>query len=285
MLDIYFLENTNRNFNDLYMCYCGLEKCAPLYSFGPAIRPTYLLHYVLDGQGYYYVNDTKYTVSKNQGFLIEPNVVTFYQADKDNPWTYLWIGIDGDKAKLYLNSAGLNENNLIFTYEKDDALKEYVLEMLKHHTMSDADAFKIEGLLYLFFSKLCEDRKEFSHLNKDEYTNNYINKAIEFIQNNYHNSIKVTDIADYLCLNRSYLTSIFQNNLNMSPQKFLIKFRITKAAELLYNTDLPIGNIAYSCGYSDPLAFSKAFKKIKGVSPKEYRNTKKETTEKFLLSE
>lgn len=285
MLDIYFLENTNRNFNDLYLCYCGLEKCAPLYSFGPAVRPTYLLHYVLDGQGYYYVNDTKYTVSKNQGFLIEPNVVTFYQADKDNPWTYLWIGIDGDKAKLYLNSAGLNENHLIFNYEKDDALKEYVLEMLKHHTMSDSDAFKIEGLLYLFFSKLCEDRKEVSYLNKDEHTNNYINKAIEFIQNNYHNSIKVTDIADYLCLNRSYLTSIFQNNLNMSPQKFLIEFRITKAAELLYNTDLPIGNIAYSCGYSDPLAFSKAFKKIKGVSPKEYRDTKKETTEKFLLSE
>ena len=70
----------------------------------------------------------------------------------------------------------------------------------------------------------------------------------------------------------------------MSPQKFLMKFRITKAAELLYNTDLPISNIAYSCGYSDPLAFSKTFKKIKGVSPKEYRNTKKETTEKYLLS-
>ncbi|MDU4884189.1 AraC family transcriptional regulator [uncultured Clostridium sp.] len=285
MLDVYFLENTNRNFNDLYLCYCGLEKCAPLYSFGPAVRPTYLLHYVLDGQGYYYVNDTKYTVSKNQGFLIEPNVVTFYQADKDNPWTYLWIGIDGDKAKLYLNSAGLNENHLIFTYEKDDSLKEYVLEMLKHHTMSDSDAFKIEGLLYLFFSKLCEDRKEISSMNKEENTNNYINKAIEFIQNNYHNSIKVTDIANYICLNRSYLTSIFQNNLNMSPQKFLMKFRITKAAELLYNTNLPITNIAYSCGYSDPLAFSKAFKKLKGVSPKEYRNTKRENTQKFLLFE
>ena len=71
----------------------------------------------------------------------------------------------------------------------------------------------------------------------------------------------------------------------MSPQKFLMKFRITKAAELLYNTDLPIANIAYSCGYSDPLAFSKTFKKIKGVSPKEYRDTKKETTKKFLLSQ
>ena len=46
--------------------------------------------------------------------------VTFYQADKDNPWTYLWIGIDGDKAKLYLNSVGLDSEHLIFTYEKDE---------------------------------------------------------------------------------------------------------------------------------------------------------------------
>ena len=133
MLDIYFLENTNRSFNDLYLCYCGLEKCVPLYSFGPAVRPNYLIHYVLDGEGYYYVNDNKYKVRKNQGFLIEPNVVTFYQADKDNPWTYLWIGIDGDKAKLYLNSVGLDSEHLIFTYEKDDALKEYVLEMLSYN--------------------------------------------------------------------------------------------------------------------------------------------------------
>ena len=85
MLDIYFLENTNKDFTDLYLCYCGMEQCAPLYSFGPAIRPNYLLHYVLDGKGYYYVNNEKYEVNKNEGFLICPNVVTFYQADEENP--------------------------------------------------------------------------------------------------------------------------------------------------------------------------------------------------------
>lgn len=268
----------------MYLCYCGLEKCTPLHSFGPAIRPNYLLHYVLDGKGYYYVNDHKYTVTKNQGFLICPNVVTFYQADKDNPWTYLWLGIDGDKVTTYLQAIGLNENNLIFDSEYASELKDYTLDMLKHHTTSASDSFKIEGLLYLFFSKLSKSCKAINSTTEDESSNIYINKAIEFIQNNYHNQIKVTDIADYICLNRSYLTSIFQKNLKMSPQKFLMEFRITKAAELLYNTDLSIGNIAYSCGYNDPLAFSKAFKKIKGISPKEYRNNKKETTEKFLLS-
>ncbi|GAB6169888.1 AraC family transcriptional regulator [Clostridium carnis] len=271
MLDVYFLENTNRNFNDMYLCYCGLEECAPLYSFGPAIRPNYLIHYVLEGKGYYYVNNRKYTVTKNEGFLIMPNVVTFYQADNDNPWTYLWIGIDGNKVSVYLKSLGLDNDNLIFKSDQNDTLKEYVLEMLKHHTTTAADSFKIEGLLYLFFSKLSENLNNTYSLNKDDSYNIYISKAIEFIQNNYHTQIKVSDIANYICLNRSYLTSIFQKHLKISPQRFLMEFRITKAAELLYDTDLPIGNIAFSCGYSDPLAFSKAFKKIKKSSPKEYR--------------
>ena len=286
MLDVYYLENTNRNFNDMYLCYCGFEKCVPLHSFGPAIRPNFLLHYVLDGKGYYYVDDKKYTITKNQGFLINPNTVTFYQADKDDPWTYLWIGIDGLKVSHYLKAIGLDKENLIFKYNDPDILKDYLMDMLKNHKSSDSNAFKIEGLLFLFFSKLSENVKSIPSTNDNDLSSNlYINKAIEFIQDNYHNQIKVSDIAAYTCLNRSYLTSIFQKYLQMSPQKFLMNFRITKAADLLYDTDLPIGNIAYSCGYNDPLAFSKAFKKIKGVSPKDYRNNKDESKKQFLLTE
>jgi len=283
ILEVYFSENNNRDFNDMYLCYCGLEECQPLHYFGPAIRPNYLLHYVLDGKGYYYVDDKKYTVNKNEGFLISPNVVTFYQADKENPWTYLWIGIDGNKVETYLKSVGLNKNNLIFKSNEDDELKRYVMQMLNHHKSTATDAFMIEGLLYFFFSKLAKDNKSLLLNNETPSYNTHINKAIEFIQNNYHSQIKITDIADYVCLNRSYLTSIFQKHLDMSPQKFLMEFRITKASELLYSSDLPIGNIAYSCGYNDPLAFSKAFKKIKGVSPKEYRLNKDYSPSKLLL--
>ena len=60
---------------------------------------------------------------------------------------------------------------------------------------------------------------------------------------------------------------------------------MNKAYELLKKLELSIGDISRSVGYIDPLTFSKTFKKIKGVSPKQYRDTKKETTKKFLLSQ
>ena len=59
--------------------------------------------------------------------------------------------------------------------------------------------------------------------------------------------------------------------MGMSPQQFLTTFRITKATELLQLTSLPIESIALSCGYSDPLVFTKAFRQLKKMSPTSYR--------------
>ena len=271
MSNHFSLEITDRNFKDLFLCTCGIHECPPCHSYGPAIRPHYLIHYIIDGYGTYYVNDQKYKLGKNQGFLINPNKLTFYQADKDNPWKYLYISFDGEKVDTYIKSIGLYDNNLIFTYDKDDNLKNYIIDMLNYSTMSTSNELKLQGLLYLFFSELASISTK-PYKAKNSFENIYITKSIEFIEKNYDNAyIKVSDISNYLCLNRTYLTSLFNKHLNTSPQKFLMEFRIRKAEELLYQTDLPIGDIARSCGYSDPLAFSKSFKKFKGVNPTLYR--------------
>lgn len=273
MLTYSFLEIKNKTFEDFYLLYCGLQQCPPTYSFGPAVRPNYLIHYVLDGKGDYYVNDRKYTIEKNQGFLIRPNELTFYQADQDDPWTYLWIGFDGGKVETYLKYSGLAIGNLTFSCEDNELLKYYVNEMLRHDKLSYHNELYLEGLLFLFFAALAKSA-EIPYEEDIEFDNLYINKAIEYIQKNYQNPILVTDIANYVSLSRTYLTAIFRQSLHLSPQQFLLKFRITKASELLVNSDLPINAIAHSCGYTDPLAFSKTFKKVTGMSPSSYRNNK-----------
>lgn len=262
----------DQNFEDFYLLYCGHQECPSSYSFGPAVRPNYLIHYVLKGKGYYYVNDRKYTIEGNQGFLIRPHELTFYQADENDPWTYLWIGFDGKKVKTYLKYSGMDEKNYTFSCNETDLLNSYVNQMLKHDTLSHYNELSLQGLLFLFFAALAKSA-ETPYEEDVEIDNLYISKAIEYIEKNYQNPILVTDIANYVSLSRTYLTTIFQQTLHMSPQKFLLKFRITKASELLIHTDLPINAIAHSCGYTDPLAFSKTFKKITGLSPSQYRKS------------
>ena len=74
-----------------------------------------------------------------------------------------------------------------------------------------------------------------------------------------------------MCVNRSYLYTLFENSMGMSPQQFLTTYRLTRASELLAVTQLPVESIALSCGYNDPLVFTKAFKQMKGMSPSGYR--------------
>lgn len=270
MENAHVLKVPEKNLHSFYLLFCGYAECDPMHHFGPAVRPNHIIHFILSGKGYYSVGEKKYKLHKGQGFLIEPNVLTRYQADKDDPWTYIWIGFGGEKSSEILKNLRLGSDELIFHSNKGNELKEIVLDMLKLNTISVHNEYRLQGLLYLFMSLLAENAAPFIEegISKE---NSYIRKSVEFIQTHYHQPIKVTDVADYVSLNRSYLSTLFQKSTGISIQQYLTQFRITRAMELLSLTDLSIEQIAESCGYSDPLVFSKAFKKWKHQTPSAYR--------------
>ena len=112
---------------------------------------------------------------------------------------------------------------------------------------------------------------------KAAYGNNtYVDMAIDYINEMYMQDITVSDIADKIGITRARLNSAFQKELNLSVQRFLIDFRMHKAANLLVNTTMSVKEIADHVGYSDQLVFSKAFKKKFEMSPKNYRTYKAE---------
>ena len=63
--------------------------------------------------------------------------------------------------------------------------------------------------------------------------------------------------------------------MGQSPQEFLINYRMTKAASLLKTTDLSVGEISLLVGYTNQLHFSRAFKNVFRISPREYRQKNK----------
>ncbi len=100
-------------------------------------------------------------------------------------------------------------------------------------------------------------------------------QAIDYIQRNYKSDVKINDIAGYVGIDRSYLTNIFKTVTNLSPQEYLLRYRMEQAKVLLSQTEKKVGEIALQIGYSDPMAFSKMFKKHTGISPTEFREQEK----------
>jgi len=275
MENAYMLEFTHKNEGELMLNFCGYSKTEPLHSFGPAVRPHYIIHFIISGKGNYYVNGRHYSLSEGQGFLIEPDVQTFYESDEKEPWSYIWVGFSGSKAGKYLNETGISSDFPVFSSEHGERLKKYVFDMIKHSHLSVSDELRQTGMLYLFLSAIAES--SYSAGKTPAYTDNiYIQKAVEFIQNHYCEPVKVNDIADYICINRSYLSTLFQKYIGMPPMHYLKIFRLTKAAEMLRLTELTIESIAFSCGYSDTAVFARAFRQFKGMPPGQFRKYSRE---------
>lgn len=98
-----------------------------------------------------------------------------------------------------------------------------------------------------------------------------IKKILSYIEENYQNKITLNDIAGHIHLCESECTRLFKRHMNTTLFAFLQEYRIKRSLEFLQD-DQPVSAVADKAGFSDPNYYSKVFAKIKGCSPREYRN-------------
>ena len=161
---------------------------------------------------------------KDQGFLIPPNIVTYYEADYHTPWTYTRVGIHGLKAESYLKRAGLTSENPIFM-SHNKISQNYLFQMIEADKISIYNDLELTGLLFLFMAELIKQSPKHMIVN-DNSKEIYVKQAITFIENNYSRLIKIRNIADHLSIDRSYFSNIFKESVQKSPQQFLLEYRM-----------------------------------------------------------
>lgn len=275
----------NVNFLDFRLFQYGWEQCAPLHSFGPFVRNHFLFHYVLSGYGQLDATDKdgvtrKYQLSPGQGFLIFPNQITTYSAREDLPWKYVWLEFDGLRVAEYIEQSGLSLDQPIYrpvTPEQGQQLGQTMLYITEH---SDQSPLHLVGHLCLFLDGLMQSSASRKELSGGQLRDYYIQEAVNFMEQNYMRDLTVEEIAKVCGLNRSYFSKLFRDVMGCPPQEFLIRLRLSKAADQLKGTDSPIGVIAARCGYPNQLHFTRAFHKRYGLSPREWRSQNQIKTER-----
>jgi AraC-like DNA-binding protein len=272
------LNNINEfsSANGLNLDYCGREQCEPSYQFGPFTRKNYVIHVVNEGSGVYNVGDKEYKVSKGQAFLIYPKIETVYKADASDPWYYSWIGFHGYRCDEYLKKMGFSPENPVVTLEEPEKLKEYFDTMIatKELTLRD-ELVRMSNLLQIF-AVFLENNKSVKEVKQDYPSSVYVQYAVDYMMSHRKEKIKIDDIAHTIGISRGYLAGSFKKEMGVSPQEYLINFRMEYAASLIRKTQDPIGDIASEVGYNDAMAFSKAFKQKFKMSPTAFREAKVE---------
>ncbi|MGN0397891.1 MAG: AraC family transcriptional regulator [Candidatus Fimimorpha sp.] len=263
------------NYVDLLPYQIGFEKCAPMHLFGPAKRNHYLLHFITSGKGTYQVGERIYSLHENQAFLIYPDVITTYYADSTHPWSYIWIEFDGVRAPNLLSDCGFSLHTPIYSAKNADCFHELIESLHYFLKYPNETSVNLIGHLYLFLDLLV---KYSAHPRKSNFSTiqeYYIQEALHYIEQNYYKNLTIEEIALHCGLTRSYFSKLFKKYLDISPQFFLLHYRMDKACELLSRTSSPVNEIAKAIGYENPLHFSRAFKNIYQVSPRSYRNSHK----------
>ncbi len=119
------------------------------------------------------------------------------------------------------------------------------------------------GSVFLYIQEILERR-----LSKDDYA---IHRAKAYVDNSYHISVSLVEIAEKLGLHPNYLSSLFHHKTGQTFSEYLRCVRIEKSIQLMNDTNMKIYEIAQQVGYSDTAQFHRAFKQATGISPGQYK--------------
>ena len=258
----------NKKNTDLELYYFGTQQCKPNESWGPGIKNQYKLHYVHSGKGYLHANQKEYTIMAGQLFACYPNDVVYYKADAQTPWRYSWVAFDGLNSEFYFERAGFTKTNLVIDCPNCTLIENAYNEILATQKSAENKDLNYMGYLYLILASIVDKSPKVTDTSNSK---RYVKEALKYIKKNYSQAITITDISANLSLDRKYFSKIFKHELQMTPNEYLIHYRLTRACELMETTSLTIAEIAATVGYDNQFSFSRVFKKYKKLSPSDYR--------------
>ena len=269
------LNDIEERVNDLQLAYCGSEQCAPGHRFGPNRRECFVLHVVRSGEGRLLLNGEDFRLGEGFAFVLRAHQEAWYEADHENPWNYFWVGFSGVDAETCVRKAGFPKERPFRPVGCAEKLGEYLDEMLDAHQLNFWNSLRRNANLMLFFSELIQDytstqsfRQSYSYS-----SSSYVRYVKDYIDRYYEKKLRIGAIAEYIGVNRSYLSNSFRRETGVSPQEYLMGIRIRRAQTLLRESGLMIAEIAQQVGYPDALAFSRIFRQRVGLSPSAYRRS------------
>lgn len=200
--------------------------------------------------------------------------VVLYRPEEVQQYTYFahskaqayWIHFTGYSTEKLLEQAGL-PGRVFYTGEHQhftEIFREIMTELqLKHDGFYDLTVLLLKTLILKIgrYSKM--------HLNHGSRASK-LDELILTLNDSYAKQWKTEEMASFCRLSTSRFLHVFRIHHQISPIQYLNRLRINKAKELLSHSSLSIKDTAALTGFSDPMYFSRVFRKLEGKSPREF---------------
>lgn len=251
----------------------------------PNIHDHFEMVYVKKGSVSYKINDAEIQLGQYDLILIKPrqtHVVTVLSKEACELFVLsfsLKSSGTNDENRLtefmdFINTD--TENNYIRLHltRKNDftAVFERIVKERRKGEMWDELMVNFQMMeLFILLSRGMRAEWEQSVKNRSSKMKELLLVAKEYIDKNYNKNITLADVASYIFFSESYFAHSFKQEFGISPKSYLLHVRVQAAKEMLEISDMKIGDIAISVGFSGQQRFNDIFKKTEGITPMKYR--------------
>lgn len=229
----------------------------------------YIFIYCTEGMGTVHVRGKTYTLRENEAFCIPRDTPHRYYACAEDPWSILWVHFKGEDVQYFpLEECRVACLSSQHATNRMHFLFDLLFRVLGgHYTLGNF--IYISQVLSLILSEAYFREKHDSVQEQNKHVTNIIRYMYKHLDEN----LTLADLAAKFELSKSYLNAIFQKYTQHAPMDFFIRLKMKQACRLLRTTDLYVYQIAEALGYGDPYYFSRIFRKMVGMSPKEYKHS------------
>jgi len=254
---------------NLFLTEIGYEDETIFHPFTKSKGSQYLLIYVSKGKGKYRVNKKVYNVEENDFFVLPVRYATGLESFEKNPWSIYWAYFSGSQAGKVVEHLVGGKYSPMKAKPLVGRIAQFN-DILHHLELME----NIENLVYAnsrFYSFLCSFK--LMVLSGKKYgSKDGVIQTIEYMRENISNVISLDDLAEVAGLSVSHYCAMFRQKTMQTPMQLYTSMKIQRACQLLQNRHQTIKAISYNLGFFDQYHFSKVFKQIMGVSPKEFRS-------------
>ena len=248
-----------------------------LPTWRPRGRLDFQLLYIASGKAHFHINGKEEIVTAGHMVLYRPKEPQKYEYFGEDQTEVYWVHFTGSDITNILRSYGLTKEKKIFYCGSGLEYQNHFRSMIQELQLCKDDYPEmLEIHLRQIFIKL---HRYFNTVSKVDNTHiaEEIDRATLYFAEHYNRNICIEEYAKEHHMSTSWFIRNFKQYTGVTPMQYIVSIRIHNAEVLLQDEHYNITEISNIIGYDNPLYFSRIFKKVKGISPSEYRKNINQT--------
>lgn len=231
------------------------------------IPQTNAIHFVSHGKGQIIHRNQSYEIHPGDLFILMKGEFYEYSDDPESPWKYTYCHMNGNASDRLLSKIGLHPTRPIIQTANKHGLTAAFTHLRHLFESGSINGYSSISQAWTLLEQLeiAIGQQKASSASPAQFAKRLIDQSPQCISN-------VDMVADYLGISRTTLFRQFKAAYGISVKHYIETVRFDRILQLIQHTALPLSQIAETGGFTDPLYFSRAFRKRFGTSPTELRN-------------